>query len=156
MLEHATLLLRTPDSSSVQAVVEPAVGAPLGFIRPRPLGWMERWLGGALWEVREHEDASLLCTIRNSFFWPSHWLVYDADEHCVGAVRGRRLEDRNGRLLALRRPNTEPKGEVFRSPEGRCLATLRSEADGVVIAFAEAAAGDPFARMLMLAAALQR
>jgi hypothetical protein len=155
MLEHATLLLRSPDFASVRAVVEPAVGAPLGFVRPRPLGWLERWFGGAVWEVREHEDASLLCTIRNSFFWPSHRLVYDADDHCVGSVRGRRLEDRNGRVLAVRRPNAELKCDVFRDPEGRSLATLRIEGDGTLLAFAEASGDDPFTRMLMLAAAMQ-
>ena len=37
MLEHATLLLRTPDSFAVQAVVEPSTYAPLGFVRLRPL-----------------------------------------------------------------------------------------------------------------------
>jgi hypothetical protein len=46
------------------------------------------------------------------------------------------------------------KGDVFRDSEGRSLATLRSEAEGVVIAFTEAAADAPFTRMLILAAAL--
>ena len=154
MLEHATLLLRPLDSSSVRAVVEPTAEAPLGFVRPRRLGLLERWFGGSVLEVREHEDASLLCTIRNSWLRPHHRLVYDADDHCVGAVRGRRLEDRNGRVLAVRRLNAELKCDVFRDLEGRSLATLRSEAEGVVIAFTEAAAEDPFTRMLVLAAAL--
>jgi hypothetical protein len=154
MLEHATLLLRPADSLAVHAVVEPFTESPLGFLRPRPVGWLEQWLGGAVLEVREHEDASLLCTIRNSWLWPNRRLVYDADDHCVGAVRGRRLEDRNGRVLAVRRPNAELKGDVFRDSDGRSLATLRSEAAGVVIAFTEAAADAPFTRMLILAAAL--
>jgi hypothetical protein len=155
MLEHATLLLRRPDSSSVRTVVEPVAESPLGFVRPRPLGWLERWLGGSVLEVREHEDASLLCTIRNCWLRPYSRLVYDADDHSVGVVRGPQLEDRKGRVVAVRRPNAQLKCDVFRDPEGRSLATLRSEAEGVVIAFTEAAAEDPFTRMLILAAALR-
>ena len=154
MLEHATLLLQPPDASSVRAVVEPAAETPLGFVRPRPLGLLERWLGGSLLEIREQQDESLLCTIRNSWIRPRSLFVYDADDHCVGAVRGRRLEDRTGRNLARRRTNAEFKGDAFTDPEGRPLATLRSEADGVVIAFTEGITGNPFARMLVLAAAL--
>jgi len=154
MLEHTTLLLRPPDSSSVRAVVEPAADAPLGLVRPRPLGWWERCLGGSVLEVREHEDASLLCTIRNSWLRPYSRLVYDADDHSVGVVRGPRLEDRNGRVVAVRRPNAELKCEVFRDPEGRSLATLRAEAEGLVLGFTEETAEAPFTRMLMLAAAL--
>jgi hypothetical protein len=154
MLEHETLLLRPPDSSSVRAVVEPAADAPLGFVRPRPGGLLERWFGGSLLEVREHEDASLLCTIRNSWIWPYGRLVYDADDHSVGVVRGPRLENRSGRIVAVRRHNADLKCEVFRDSEGRSLATLRSGPGGVVIGFAEATAEDPFTRMLILAAAL--
>jgi hypothetical protein len=154
MLEHATLLLRPPDALAVQAIVTPITEMPLGFVRPRPLGWLERWLGGAVLEVREHEDASLLCTIRNGWLRPQSRLVYDAEDRGVGMVRGRRLEDRNGRVLAVRRPNTQLKCDVFRDSEGRSLATLRTEAKGVVIAFTDGAAEDPFTRMLILAAAL--
>lgn len=96
MLEHAMLLLRRLDSSAVQAVVEPSTYAPLGFVRLRPRGLLESWFAGPLLEVREHEDESLLCTIRNSRLRPYTRLVYDADDRGVGVVRGRRLEDRNG------------------------------------------------------------
>lgn len=148
MLEHATLLLRPPDSLSVRAVVAPVTDAPLGFVRPRPGGLLERWFGGSLLEVREHEDASLLCTIRNSWFRPGRRLVYDADDRTIGVVRGPRLEDRMGRVVAVQ------KGELFRDPQGRPLATVRSGAEGAVIHFAEETADAPFTRMLVLAAAL--
>jgi hypothetical protein len=148
MLEHATLQLRPPDAFGVRAVVSPTTDLPLGFIRPRPRGWLERWLGAAL-EVREHEDASLLFTIRNSWLRPRSRPVFDADDHSIGLVRGPRLEDRAGRVVAVR------KGETFRDPQGRSLATLRSEAGGLVIDFAEETADAPFTRMLVLAAALQ-
>jgi hypothetical protein len=154
MLEHAMLLLRPPDTFAMQAVVEPSSNAPLGFVRPRPRSLLEKWLGGSVLEVREHVDASLLFTIRNSWFRPGTRLVYDAEDRGVGQVRGRRLEDRNGGVVAVRRPDTEPVGDVFLDAEGRSLATLRSGADGVVVLFAEGTAEEPFTRMLILAAAL--
>ena len=150
MLEHATLLLRPPDPSSVQAVVDAATGAALGFARRRPGSAWGRWLGGATLAVHEQQDDSLLCTIRRGWLRRHCRLVYDAEEQGVGVVRGRRLEDRLGRLVAVCGPDA-----VFRDPEGRPLASLRPEAAGLAVAFTEAVAADPFARMLVLAAALR-
>jgi hypothetical protein len=155
MLEHATLLLRPPDASAVQTVVDPTTGAPLGFVRRRPGGVWERWFGGGVLDVREQEDASLLCTIRRGWLRPQCRLVYDADGLGVGMVLGRRLEDRHGRLVAVRRPDAFGRGDVFRDPAGAPLATLRPGRDGLAVAFTEAATTDPFTRMLVLAAALQ-
>ena len=152
MLELASLLLRAPDERSLQTVVDASTGAPAGFARPRPAGLWERWFGGAALEVHEYEDESLLCVIRPGRF-PPRRLVHDADGRRVGAVRGRRLEDRAGRIVALRGPDPAARGDVFHDPEGRPLATLRPGRDGAALAFTEAAA-DPFARMLVLAAAL--
>ncbi len=59
-----------------------------------------------------------------------------------------------GRVVAVRGPDAAARGDVFRDPEGRPLATLRPGKDGVTLAFTEAVAADPFAKMLMLAAAL--
>lgn len=153
MLEHATLLLLAPNPPSKQ-IVEPSTGAPLGFARPRRRRFWERAFGGPLLEVHEHEDGSLLCTIRRGLLWPYRRLVYDADGFLVGAVRGRRLEDPPGRVFAVRRPNPDGAGEVFLDADGRTLAALRQEKEGVSVAFAEAITGDPFAKMLVLAAAL--
>ena len=50
---------------------------------------------------------------------------------------------------------TPGRGDVFRDPAGRPLATLRPGRDGLALAFTEAVAADPFAKMLVLAAALQ-
>lgn len=155
MLEHATLLLRPPDPSMVQAVADPATGASLGFARRRPPGLWERWLGGWVVEVYEQEDASLLCTIRRGWLRPQCRLVYDADEQGVGVVRGRRLEDRRGRVIALRWQDAAGKGDVYRDPAGRPLATVRPGRDGLAVAFTEEVTADPFAKMLVLAAALQ-
>jgi hypothetical protein len=154
MLEHATLLLLAPGPASVQVVVEPSTGAPLGFARPRRLHFWERVFGGPLVEVHEHEDASLLCTIRRGRLWPYRRLVYDADGFLIGAVRGRQLEDPPGRVFAVRKPNPEGDGEVFLDADGRTLAALHRAKEGVMVAYSETIAVDPFAKMLVLAAAL--
>ena len=54
-----------------------------------------------------------------------------------------------------RGPDAGSRGEVFRDPVGRVLATLRSGKDGVTLAFTEAVAAEPFTRMLLLAATLR-
>ena len=154
MLEHATLLLRPADPSAAQAVADADTGAPLGFSRRRPAGPWERWLGGGVLEVHEQEDDSLLCIIRRGWLRPHCRLVCDADGLGVGLVRGRRLEDRHGRLVGLRWPDAGGLGAVFRDPAGHALATLRPGRDGLAVCFTDAA-GDPFLRMLVLAASLQ-
>lgn len=155
MLEHATLLLLPPDPSMVQAVADPATGAPLGFARRLPAGLWERWFGGCVVEVHEQEDASLLCTVRCGWLRPRRRLVYDADEQGVGMVCGRRLEDRRGRVVAVRWQDAGGKGDVYRDSAGRSLATVRPGKEGLAVTFSEEAGADPFARMLVLAASLQ-
>lgn len=153
MLEHATLLLGPPDAASAQAVVDADAGAPVGSARPRPAGLLERWLAGPAVEVREHEDGSLLCVIRRGPLSPHRRAVFDADGRPVGAVRGRRLQGRGGRVVAVRRPDVGG-GDVFVDPAGRPLATLSARPGGATLAFTDAIAADPFAKMLVLAAAL--
>jgi hypothetical protein len=154
MLEHATLMLRPLDAASAQAIVDPETGAPLGSARPRAAGLLERWLAGPVVEVREHEDGSLLCVIRGGLLRPHRRLVHDADGRPVGAVRGRRLEGRDGRVVAVRRHGAETGGAVFVDAEGRPLAALRPAAAGAELAYTDAIAADPFTKMLVLAAAL--
>jgi hypothetical protein len=154
MLELPTLLVQAPDARSLQAVADASTGAPAGFARPRPARFWERWFAGAVLEVHEYEDESLLCVIRRGRL-PRRRLVYDADGRWVGAVCGRRLEDRCGCVVAARGPDAGSRGEVFRDPVGRVLATLRSGKDGVTLAFTEAVAAEPFTRMLLLAATLR-
>jgi hypothetical protein len=155
MLEHATLLLRPPDAKSAQDVVDPSTGVPLGFARPRRLGFWDRVFGGVLVEVHECEDASLLCVIRRGRLWPYSRMVYDADGLLVGAVHGRRLEDPAGRPFAECKPEPNRTGDAYQDADGRTLATLRRSKEGVSVAFTEAIAADPFAKMLVLAAALR-
>ncbi len=67
---------------------------------------------------------------------------------------GRRLEDRRGRAVAVRWQDAAGKGDAFRDPEGRPRwRRCGLETGGLVIDFAEETA-DPFAKMLLLAAAL--
>ena len=147
MLEHAMLLLRRLDSSAVQAVVEPSTYAP-ARLRTAAAGaaWLESWFAGPLLEVREHEDESLLCTIRNSRLRPGTTVGLRRRRPRRRRGAGRRLEDRNGRIVAMRRPNAERIGDAFLDAKGRSLATLRPGDEGIVITFAEATAEDPFTR----------
>lgn len=148
------LLLLAPDSTATQVVVEPSTGAPLGFVRPRRPGFWLHLLGLRLLEVHEHEDASLLCTIRRGLLWPYRRLVYDAEGVLVGAVRGPHLEAPPGRVFAVSKPDPDRRGEAFLDADGQALATLRPGKEGVSVTFTEAIAADPFAKMLVLAAAL--
>ena len=85
---------------------------------------------------------------------PARRLVYDADGRWVGAVRGRRLEDRGGRVVAVRGPDPRRAATCSATrTAGRWRRCGRAR-DGAALAFTEAAAADPFAKMLVLAAAL--
>jgi hypothetical protein len=154
MLEHSTLLLQPPDEASNQAVVDPSTGAPLGFAGRRPVGLWRQLFAARVLEVHEHEDASLLCIIRESWLGRVR-VVDDADGRRIGVVRGRRLEDGYGRLVAVRGPDPAHDGDGFLDPMGRPLASLTPSKHGATLAFAEAIAADPFAKMLVLAAALR-
>jgi len=80
--------------------------------------------------------------------------VCDADGHHVGILAGPQVRDRFGRNLAVLQRERNGRAAVFRSPDGRSLGRVTADADGVRVAFGPAVAGDPFAKMLLLAAAL--
>jgi hypothetical protein len=156
MLESPSLLVRPPDAAAVRAVVEPATGAPLGSARRRRgRGFWGRWFGRPVLEVREHEDEPLLFTVRRCWGWPGGREVRDADGRFVGTLRGWCIWDRFGRPLAGRAAPGGPGYEELGSPEGRVLAILHYEISGIRLSFTPEVAADPFAKMLVLAAALE-
>jgi hypothetical protein len=69
-------------------------------------------------------------------------------------VCGRRLRDRYGRALARARPLAGRPGYVFATPDGEALAEWEPGAGGPRLTFRPEVAEDPFAKMLLLAAAL--
>jgi hypothetical protein len=158
MLEHRTLLLRAPSpvgekaASAVHSIVDGDNGEPLGYARwqPGPPCWWQRLLGAGTLAVHEQEDEPLLFTVHRVWgLWPRRD-VRDADERPVGCLLGRLVHDRLGRLVAVLQEG------VFRSPHQRVLADLTATPDGLRLTFHDDIAGEPFVKMLLLAAALQR
>lgn len=150
MLEHRVLLLRSR-TSSIQAIVDGDSGVALGFAHwtptaPRP--WW-RLLGRGLLEVHEQEDEPLLFTVRRTWSLLPRREVRDAEEQTVGVLLGHLIHDRFGRLVAAL------ENGVFRNPYQRDLAQLTATNEGMRLTFGDDVVGEPFVKMLLLAAALQ-
>jgi hypothetical protein len=127
--------------------------APLGFARGARLArWP--WLTRQQIEVLETEDASLLMTLRAPPFNFGRWHVLDAEERRRGSVLLPHILDGDGSRFA--RLEATARGEqTLRGVSGAACATLSSRQDGsTLLAFAADVEPNPFARMLMLAAAL--
>jgi hypothetical protein len=151
MLEQRTLLLRPRSTSGVQVILDGESGVPLGFARWQPAaspGW-RRLLARRVLAVHEQEDESLLFTIRRTWGLLPRREVQDADDQFVGSLLGRLIHDRFGRPVAALRDG------VFFTPSHRALAELAATPDGLRLWFGPAIAGEPFIKMLLLAAALQ-
>jgi hypothetical protein len=102
--------------------------------------------------VYETEDASLLCTVHGRR-WRRLWRVQDSEGRHVGVIDGAVLLDAEGRRLGLRRAAAGNSGNVV-SPGGLELASFAPGERGLLVSFTAAVEGDPFARMILLAAAL--
>lgn len=151
MLEHRVLLLRS-HTSPIQAIVDGDSGVALGFARWTPTVPRAWWrpFGRGILEVHEQEDESLLFTVRRAWSLLPRREVRDADEQTVGVLLGHFIHDRFGRLLAAL------ENGVFRNPYQRDLAELTATNEGMRLTFGEDIAGEPFVKMLLLAAALQK
>jgi hypothetical protein len=162
MLEHPHLLLLPWSPAPGRAgnrrrdIIDPDTGDPLGFVCRRPPAlpaWLS-WLGRPALEIHEDEDASLLCIQYGPRFYVRGWEVYDAEEHLVGTLRGNAVRDRLDRTLAAVEYARNGTGHRFTSPDGYELGTLTPAGAGVRLTFAPLLGGDPFAKMVLLAAAL--
>jgi hypothetical protein len=152
MLEESELLLGPPGADDGRAIAA-ASGAPVGSARWRPPGRPAWWrLGRRVLEVREHGDEPLVFTVRRRWGLLSRYEVRDADGHFVGYVLGAWLQDAAGTPLAVCRPDA---GGVV-APGGDLLAAVSDGGGATRVTFAPAVAGDPFAKMVLLAAALLR
>jgi hypothetical protein len=125
----------------------------VGFVCRRAIAsrpWWA-WFTPPVLEVREQEDAPLVFTVRRR--WPRRRReVRDADGRLVGWLMGPVVGNRHGRRLAVLE-RTAGRG-VWRGPDGQELGRLESEGGRLRVTFAPSAAGDPFLKMLLLAAAL--
>jgi hypothetical protein len=137
--------------------------------------WL-RWLTRPVLEVYETEDESLVFAVHFTWKWAGRWTVEDADGHYVGLLwrfragwlrrrgfesPGRRLrgdgmliEEKLGRLSAVLVPPAGGNPGRFLDAGGEALADFHREQGGVRLTFADLLDGDPFARMLLLAALL--
>jgi hypothetical protein len=154
MLEHRVLLVRPRSASGVRAIVDGEGGKPLGFARwetETPRSWW-RPFTRAILAVREHEDEPLLCTLRHAWGLLPRCEVRDAEGHRVGScsLRGWIIRDRYGRPLGA----FHGANGTVRSSTRRVLAEWTATADGVRITFSDDIAGEPFVKMLLLAACL--
>jgi hypothetical protein len=176
MLEQRQLLLGPwvlvpPDEGSASGrrpVLDAATGAPLGHVcwqASHVPAWLA-WLAQPVLAVYETEDASLVCTVRRLVGLGSSWKVADADDRAVGlfrhvGVRGPvnepcrgvpavQLADPSGHRFA----RFDPGPGRFVSERGDELATLGRSEKGHVLTFARRSEGNPFVRMLLLAAVL--
>src|SRR5262249_11438678 len=153
MLETRVLLLR-PAAGASRVIADAASGAPVGFARwqrAAERGWPGRLLGPVLY-VHEQEEAPLVFTVRRDCLWWAQHAVCDAGGQCVGSPRGRSVRARNHVRYAV--PRAEGGGAVYQRPGGEPLASAVRTPEGLELTFAARVERDPFAKMLLLAAAL--
>jgi hypothetical protein len=151
MLEHRVLLVCRRSSPAVQPIVDGDNGAALGYARRQPetSHFWRRFFGGDVLEVHEQEDDPLLFTVRRAWSLLPRRDVFDAEGQPVGSFLGRLVHDRHGRPVASLLDG------VFRSPYQRVLAELTVTTDGLRLTFGDDITGEPFVKMLLLAATLQ-
>lgn len=152
MLEHRVLLVRTRSPvPSVRDILDGDSGAALGYARwqTEPSSWWRRMFGCGVLAVHEQEDEPLLLTVRRVWKFSTRRRVCDADGQPLGDLLGRLIYDRYGRPLAALEDG------VFRAPDYLVLAELAATAEGLRLTFHDDIAGEPFVKMLLLAATLQ-
>jgi hypothetical protein len=152
MLESPTLLLRLAAGNS-RAIADPASGAQVGFasrLQDAERGWWARLFGPILC-VHEQDESPLVFTVRRSWWWWGR-VVHDAEGERVGCVTRRCVRDRNHLVVAVTRRTG--RGVVYERPAGNALAETVDTPEGTVLTFTKAIEGDPFCKMLLLAAAL--
>ncbi len=173
--------LRTEAGSQTRAVLDLAGAAALGFAyrSPGTAGIWPRWLGRPRIEVYETDDAALVFSAYRAW-WSGAWDVADAEGRAVGNFRagayrlsaeavqlwqlpgapaadskyaGTLIRDRFGRLLAWMDPAGSETGRLL-AADGAALAQLTRSAQGTEVRFVPAREGNPFLKMLLLAALL--
>jgi hypothetical protein len=165
MLESSRLLLLSwvPEPSEpggrakivrTRQILDAVTRAPLGAARSELLEGWRGCLAGLWFEVYEGEDQALLCQLDQCWLpWPG-WRVWDADGRRVGTVRRTALHNPFGRRWARIERLDRGSRSQFQAPDGHELGTVASCAEGLVLAFSLELAGDPFGKMMLLAATL--
>jgi hypothetical protein len=155
LLERKALLLAPRDASGRRLLVDPETATPVGFCRRRPrVGWFSRFRR-QITAVHELLDESLLCSVRRCWSLFSWWEVWDADDHVLGWHGGPLVVSRSGVRVAALEEEAETGAAWFIGPAGVTLARLARQEDDVFLSFSEEVLGQPFVKMLLLAAALR-
>jgi hypothetical protein len=184
MLPGGALSAPAASSSGVLAVrpiADPITNQPLGYlwnVRPGGLPWLRRLLlQGRAWEIRETDDNSLLFTMCEWRGFPPWWHyrswdVYDAEGRVLGTLESRKRANRSGWHVATRAK--DPVGQVVAELENwpnerdlpvrvlqpgappalTELATVRHTTGGVTVDFDRSLEGEPYGKILVLAAVL--
>jgi hypothetical protein len=150
LLEQQALWLGPPAAAPRE--LRGAGGVAVGEARPTGRrGWWP-WSPVVLLTVHETHDCPLLCTLVRRGWLSPVIEVQDADDRTVGTIDGDALRDRFGCVWA-RVSAAGGHGEVRHEVSGRCLAEWQEEG-GRQLRFRPDVQTDPFAKMLILAAAL--
>ena len=170
MLERPALLLRPWEPATrphrSRVILDARTGDALGVARELPISWPVglRWLAGTALAVYETEDESLLCTVRRLWRWDARpvWGTRDADGHEIGRIRHSASLRVWPAFVAWDRQNCpvarwSPRltGDRLAGAESSVdVGNLHVTEDGLYLTFADVPQNDPFARMLILTAAL--
>jgi hypothetical protein len=144
MLERQALVIHPKEAAGRRVLADAGTGVAVGYAR-----WRRRALGAVL-EVRELEDEPLVFTLGRSWFLLGRRVVRDAEGKVVGFVGSAEVQDRWGYRLA-RRGTGESR---FRGKAGQDLAVLERVPEGWRLTFSGELEGEPFVKMLLLAAVL--
>ncbi len=152
MLEHTCLVIcpTAPDGS--RAIADASGTALLGVAMWRRGCGRWWWPEGSILAVHEHDDTPLVFTVQRRWNWPPRREVRDADGNRVGELIGDWVRDEFGRHIAVRKRHVDQTLLIDRA--GKALATYRPDSAGRNITFSPEVAGDPFVKMLLLAAVL--
>jgi hypothetical protein len=160
MLELTSLLLSPwePHGPSPRRILDADRGDLVGTARWREstTPWWKRLISRPILEIREAGDEPLLFTLRRLWSWRVVWQAREADGHRVGLITKHEVRNRAERRLALLQ--VMPGGEelYMRGLLGSPLASLQKTAQGDLLKFDEMVENNPFAKMVLLGAALIR
>jgi hypothetical protein len=155
MLEHHALLICCAAPSGMRRIVDADSGAPLGHARwehPRRPWWCP--ISRSVLAVHEYEDEPLLFTVRRCWSLLPRREVLDAEGASVGFLVGPLVYDCHGRQVAMRHKEIGATVHSYCTPYQRTLMEVSCVPKGGRLAFSTNIAGEPFLKMLLLAAAL--
>lgn len=144
-------LCKEPSAPHVMTVLD-ASSQRLGLVREAA----RSWFAPRLLEVFELDDESLVFRLQRGLL--SGWAVSDAEGQMVGRLSGWQanlLEDGGGRPVGSVQQLSAATTQIV-AHDARELGRFEQSARGVELSFAADLTGEPFLKMLVLAATLVR